>query len=203
MAIQSYFTNFSAIVLAAGKSSRMGVPKFTLMFDEKYTFLETLVNCYADFGCNEIIIVLNNEGAELFSSLENKLPSNARVVVNYHPEWERFYSLMTAAKALEKINPVFVSNIDNPFINREVLDKLAVLIKKCDYVFPSFRGRGGHPFMISEKVISDIIKETVEQLNMKDFLNRYPKEHVDVNDERILLNINTEEDYKGLKTNNI
>ncbi len=53
---------YSAIILSAGKSSRMGVPKFSLMFDDKSTFLEKIINAYADFGCEEIIVVLNNEG---------------------------------------------------------------------------------------------------------------------------------------------
>ncbi len=50
---------FSVIILAAGKSSRMGLPKLSLRYNENKIFIEHIVNKYEDFRCKEIIIVEN------------------------------------------------------------------------------------------------------------------------------------------------
>jgi molybdenum cofactor cytidylyltransferase len=189
---------YSAIILSAGKSSRMGVPKFSLMFDDKSTFIEKIVNAYADFGCEEIIAVLNNEGVEHFTRLKIHLPSVARIVVNLHPEWERSYSLKTGAKALNNLNPVFISNIDNPFVNPVVLESLALHIDNYDYVFPVFNGKGGHPFMISERFVHDLITNPDDKLHLKVFLDRFSKRAVEVMDEKVLVNVNNQEDYNNI-----
>jgi len=189
---------FSAIVLSAGKSSRMGTDKFSLMFDEKKTFLEKIVTVYHDFGCNEIIVVLNSDGVEHFERLKIKLPSTAKIAVNHHPERERFYSLKRGVEAMREIVPCFVSNIDNPFVNDDLLEKMALQIETCDYVFPSFNGRGGHPIMISENVVRDLLAEPEEQMNMRDYLNRYSKHRIAVDDDKVLFNINTIDDYRRM-----
>jgi len=189
---------YSAFILSAGRSTRMGVHKFSLMFNSTTTFLENLVNEYQRYGCKEIIVVLNPEGAKFLDQLNLKIHSIVKIVVNHHPEWERFYSLKLAAKALNETCPVFVSNIDNPFINLSVLDSLSHNINKADYINPVYNERGGHPFLLSEKVIDDLISEAEDQIHLKEFLGRYIKESAAVEDEKILVNINTEGDYRLL-----
>ena len=193
--IQKEQKNISAIVLSAGKSERMGVPKFSLRFNTETTFLEKLIDEYHSFGCNEIIVVLNETSAVLYYQLKLSVPSNVRVVINHHPEWERFYSLKLAALALNEVKPVFVSNIDNPFLNQETLDILFKEVDNFDYISPSFNGKGGHPFLVSAKVINELKTEKQDQIHLKEFLGKYSKKLEEVNDEKILLNINTMEDY--------
>ncbi len=193
--IQKEQKNISAIILSAGKSERMGVPKFSLRFNTETTFLEKLIDEYHSFGCNEIIVVLNETSAVLYHQLKLSVPSNVRVVINHHPEWERFYSLKLAALALNEVKPVFVSNIDNPFLNQETLDILFKEVDNFDYISPSFNGKGGHPFLVSAKVINELKTEKQDQIHLKEFLGKYSKKLEEVNDEKILLNINTMEDY--------
>jgi molybdenum cofactor cytidylyltransferase len=187
---------YSAIILSAGKSSRMGVPKFSLRFNETSTFLENIINEYFKFGCNEIVVVLNPDSASYLKQLDLKLPSNTKVVINEHPEWERFYSLKLGAKGLKIPTNTFVSNIDNPFVSQDVLNCLASKGEGFNYVNPTFNRKGGHPFLISEKVIVDLINEEQDQIHLKEFLFSYNRKSVEVRDEKILVNINTEEEYK-------
>lgn len=189
---------YSVIILSAGKSSRMGIPKFSLKFNGETTFIENLVNEYSLYGCKEIVVVLNPDGAALLKELTLKLPSNVRVAINHHPEWERFYSLKLGAKALKISNPAFVSNIDNPFINTKVLDTLALSSDNADYMYPTFNGRGGHPFLISEKVIADLTTEPEDEIHLKAFLGRYSKRAVEVDDQNVLVNVNTDKEYRKL-----
>jgi molybdopterin-guanine dinucleotide biosynthesis protein A len=55
----------SVLILAAGQSIRMGRPKFMLMYNEKYTFLEKMCLDYSKCGFSEIKVVLNPQGEEL------------------------------------------------------------------------------------------------------------------------------------------
>jgi CTP:molybdopterin cytidylyltransferase MocA len=194
--IQKEQKNTSAIILSAGKSERMGVQKFSLKFDSKITFLEKLIGEYHSFGCDEIIVVLNETSAVLYHQLKLSVPGNVKVVINHHPEWERFYSLKLAALALNEVKPVFVSNIDNPFVTAKTLSTILNSSKDVDYTSPSFNGKGGHPFFISEKVIMDLRSEEQDQTHLKEFLYKYSRKFVDIDDERVLLNINTMEEYK-------
>jgi len=192
----NYNKKYSAIILSAGKSSRMGVPKFSLRFNETSTFLENIINEYSNFGCYEIVVVLNPDSASFLKQLDLNLPSNTKIVINEHPEWERFYSLKLGAKGLKIPINTFVSNIDNPFVNQDVLNRLASTGEGFNYVNPTYNGKGGHPFLISEKVISDLVAEEQDQIHLKEFLGRYTKKSVDVSDDKILLNINTKEEYQ-------
>lgn len=187
--------NISAIILSAGKSERMGVPKFSLKFDKKTTFIENLVNEYLIFGCSEIIVVLNAKSIELFHQLKIVFPECVKVVENENPEWERFYSLKLAAIALKNSYGALVSNIDNPFLTSKILESLFKMSIHADYLSASFKGRGGHPFFISSKVIEDLRNEKADQLHLKQFLGKYPKKLVEVDDEKVLLNINSMEEY--------
>lgn len=194
----NYNKKYSAIILSAGKSSRMGVPKFSLRFNETSTFLENIINEYSKFGCNEIVVVLNPDSASYIKQLDLNLPSNSKIVINAHPEWERFYSLKLGAKALDFPANAFVSNIDNPFVSQDVLNCLASKGEGFNYVNPTYNGKGGHPFLISEKVIVDLINEKQDQIHLKEFLSRYSRKSVEVSDDTILVNINTEEEFKRL-----
>ncbi|MHC1704696.1 MAG: NTP transferase domain-containing protein [Tenuifilaceae bacterium] len=189
---------YSAIILSAGKSTRMGVPKFSLKFNSSTTFLENLINEYKSFGCEQIVVVLNQEGATILDKLNLNIPLEVKVVINQHPEWERFYSLKLGAKGLKNITPTFVSNIDNPFVDSDIFQALALSIRNADYIHPSINGKGGHPILLSEKIISDLTTESKDENHLKEFLGRYSKLSVEVDDDKIFLNINTDEEYRRL-----
>ena len=187
---------FSVIILAAGKSSRMGIPKWSLMFTQNNSFIENVVSEYYRFGCKEIIVVINESDYSSFIEKNLNLPENIQIVINSQPDWHRFYSLKLGVKSLSKIQFVFIHNIDNPFVNHEILDKLVENSNTADLIIPEFEGRGGHPIFISRKIIADINSETRNQIHFKEYLQQYSTKRIKVNDERILLNINTSEEYQ-------
>ncbi len=187
---------FSAIILAAGKSERMGFPKLSLKYNEEHNFIEHIVSEYLSLGCKEIKIVVNEIGFDYLNKNEIWFPEKVKFVINKHPEWHRFYSLKIGARSLSKVHSVFIHNVDNPFVNHEVLKNLLIHRDNADYVSPEFEGKGGHPFLISEKVIKEITCTEEDQKHLKEFLNQFPKMKVPVGDEKILVNINTLEEYE-------
>ncbi|MCD4695433.1 MAG: hypothetical protein K8S16_04250, partial [Bacteroidales bacterium] len=89
----------------------------------------------------------------------------------------------------------FIHNVDNPFVNHCVLQLLFDQLGKGDFAVPVYKGKGGHPVLLSEKIITAIIAEKEHDLNLRDFLKDYSRQEVEVDDETVLVNINTMEEY--------
>jgi CTP:molybdopterin cytidylyltransferase MocA len=176
----------------------MGTMKFALKLAKKISFLESIVNQYAEFGCEEISVVINKEGKKYLE--ENPMSFNHKVdfIINDHPEYERFFSLKTGLSFLKESKFVFIHNSDNPFANNLILEKLYEIRLSADWVKPVFKGRGGHPILISSIVVRGINRELNYNIHLNDFLEDYSNELVEVNDEKILVNVNTKQDFLDL-----
>lgn len=186
----------SAIILAAGRSIRMGEPKLLLKHKRGGTFIEYLIEKFNNFGCQEIIVVVNEEGKEMLKQSQLKANDAIQIIANPHPEWERFYSLKMGAEAMTMRAPAFVHNIDNPFINPETLNILSAKLDTADFISPVYKSKGGHPMLLSEKVIEAIRKEKQVQLHLKDFLSQFKRQKIEVDKKDILLNLNTKKEYE-------
>ena len=191
-------TNISVIILAAGNSSRLGKPKFLLKTSSGETFIETITRQYAEFGCANIIVVVNKSGNKLLTNL--KFPSNTKIAINHDHNSGRFSSIKTGVEQINT-NHTFIHNIDNPSAKAKILESLYNEKYQADVIKPVINNKGGHPILISKKVCEDIILEKTNDKNLKYFLKNYSTEEVEVNDDAILFNINTLEDYYLFCTN--
>jgi molybdenum cofactor cytidylyltransferase len=187
---------FSVIILAAGKSERMGFPKLSLKYNEKENFIEHIISEYLSFGCKDIAVVVNEIGFEYLNKNEIQFPDIVKVVINEHPDWHRFYSLKIGAKSLSETHSVFIHNVDNPFVNNDVLKVLYNNKNKADYINPEYEGKGGHPILLSKKIIEELRSIEEDQIHLKDFLNQYSRLRIKVDDNKVLANINTIEEYR-------
>ena len=190
---------FSVIILAAGKSERLGFPKLSLKYDDNNIFLQHIVSEYEKFGCIEIVVVINEIGNKYLNDNDIRFNRNIKIVINEHPDWHRFYSLKIGAKSFPEVRRAFIHNVDNPFVNHRVLDELLNKSEKADYISPEHKGKGGHPILLSRRIVRDVMKSQEDQLHFKEFLNQYPRFKVTVDDKKILININTYIDYKNIK----
>jgi CTP:molybdopterin cytidylyltransferase MocA len=188
----------SAVILAAGLSTRIGSPKFALKFKGQKTFLEEIVDRFAEFSCSEIIIVLNPKGKAFLENMEIRLSENIKIIVNPHPEMGRFSSIKIGLKSLMIKNNVFIHNIDNPFVEVGLLKLLFNDIQQAGYCVPVYKNRGGHPILISPKVGDAIIKCSHNDLNLKEYLKAFQKKTIEINDPKIMININTIQEYKEI-----
>jgi len=180
----------STLILAAGESSRMGVPKPFLKFDKQHLFIDKIINEYLDFGCNEIVVVTNkNLEKDYFSK------DKVKIVINEHLEYGRFYSVKIGVKELSN-EFCFIQNIDNPFVCQDILNLLFIEKNNADYLVPEFEHIGGHPVLIGKNIIDGLKIELNNDLNFRDFLKSFDCKRIECYDKNILININTPEDYK-------
>jgi molybdenum cofactor cytidylyltransferase len=193
--------NTNALILAAGLSTRMGKPKHALKLSNGSTFLESLVRQYLDFGCDKIVVVLNPVGLQSGEDSVFLKHRGVSFVENPMPEQGRFLSIKLGLKILGYDLPVFMQNVDNPFAAKRVLEKLKKHISDFDFVKPVYEGKGGHPVLLGPKTISASLKQPSTDLNFKNFLESFIGTKVEVDDENILININTPEDYERFFSN--
>ncbi len=186
--------NFSVLILAAGNSGRMGSLKAFLPFDDTQCFLEKIIAKYQSFGVSSVFVILNEKGMVLFKGL--KKLKNDVAILNPFPEKERFFSIKTGLENIPEDQAVFLHNVDNPFIETTVLSALLRGYKPGATVIPVFEGRGGHPVLISPEITAAIRKEISNKVILKDVLKRFPTVRVPVSDNTILININTEQEYR-------
>jgi molybdenum cofactor cytidylyltransferase len=188
--VQTIQNKHAAVILAAGSSLRMGTPKLHLKLPCGNTFFESIVNVFVQFGCREVVVVVNADGMAALEKKESLWPGLLRLVINPHPERGRFYSLQQGLAALESPAPVFMHNVDTPLISREVLEALSNRAGEADYICPSFKGQHGHPVLLSEKATAGVSQTSPPFPNLRDFFNLFEKAVVPVNDANILLNVN-------------
>ncbi|MBI5323823.1 MAG: NTP transferase domain-containing protein [Ignavibacteriae bacterium] len=183
---------FGVVILAAGESSRMSVPKPFLRYDSKSRFIDKIIEEYRYFGINNIVVVANNQNIDRFN-----LDECITVVVNQHLEYERFHSIKLGLEKNLNCDYCFIQNIDNPFVNEVILRKLYYKKIKSGSAVPEYNETGGHPVLIGKDIIKRIIESNGSILNFKDILSEFASNRVTVDDESVLININTPEEYRN------
>ncbi|MEI6695391.1 MAG: NTP transferase domain-containing protein [Bacteroidota bacterium] len=185
----------AVLITAAGFSGRMGVSKALLNWNQEMNFLQKLISTYSSFGCNEIIVSLNEEIFATFKEFSN---SNVRFILNPHPEKERMYSVQLGLKAIKNASYCFIQAIDNPFINTKILEGIYHQKTSEKYITPTYQDQSGHPVLINRLIIDYICQMETNNKNLKDILHKFPRKKIAVEHSEILININNMDDYRNL-----
>ena len=191
----------SAIVLAAGKSERMGTPKPLLTIGGS-TFLETIVENLKSAGLKEIIVVLGYKAEEIRSHL----PTGVKSVINDNYERGQLSSLKVGLNLLSPDTDAFLMVlVDHPLVAkatyRAIVDQLA---KGAPIVLPKYRGKRGHPVGFSTAYIKELM-DAPEDIGARFVIKNNIDNLVElpVDDRNVTFNINTEEDYEKCINENI
>lgn len=192
--------SISAVILAAGLSTRMGMPKMLLPWGER-TVLGQVVSTYAQAGVSDIVIVTG--GARLQVEEEAmRLSKEYPIRVVYNPEHEKGEMLSSLQAGLQKANPAITAVLiglgDQPQISRSAIQQVisAHVAIGASLVVPSFNLRRGHPWLVHKPLWAEIMSLSAPQ-TMRDFLQHHSRDilYVDA-DESILKDMDTPQDYQ-------
>ncbi|MFC2086222.1 NTP transferase domain-containing protein [Bacteroidota bacterium] len=188
--------NISAIILSAGESIRMGTPKAFLSDINSEVFITNQIRTYKAFGCEEIIVVVNEKVLKF--ALQNNIDCFKHVVIvtNEKLELGRFYSLKLGIKALTGAEYCFIHNVDNPLNDKVILEKIYKSRNEADFIVPKKNSQNGHPILLNQAIIKSIRSESLDNLKINEFLTKFKKKAVDVPNDLIHYNINTQKDYE-------
>ena len=192
-----------AIVLAAGKSSRMGRTKALLPVDHSgETFLNRIIGVLREGGVQAIVVVIGGDAAAVRASVPRDDASLA-VVENPHFEDGQLSSLHVGLAAVEQrhdqIEAAMVTLVDLPLISastvRTVLDTFRAH-PQAPLVRPRRAGRHGHPVIFNQSVFGELRRADPTK-GAKPVVHAHSAEevNVDVDDAGAFADIDTPEDY--------
>lgn len=201
--------NCVAVILAGGKSERMGQPKGLLDFKGKPWLLEQL-NRLKLAGIKQVFIGLGFDSEhylkqipflkEALNHSANCEGLNICVDINQSPELGSFSTLKNVLKIIDITKNVLVIPIDIPLLNTTSLKEL--LLQKEDIVKPQYQGKSGHPILIKSKVLTHLLN-VPDTARLDDFIKsnrQYSLNLWQCEDDQILLNINTPKVWADYKT---
>jgi len=185
----------SALILGAGRSSRMGEPKPLLPLGDQ-TVIESVIGLFRGAGVAQIVVVLGHQADLILPRIERL---GADSVINARYDEGMFSSVQAGVSRLDRgCGAFFVLPVDTPLVRPETLGVLMDAFRKGDVEAcrPSFQGRCGHPPLISAALIPAIRDfEGEGGLRALLALHKERVKEVPVEDPGILLNLNTREDY--------
>lgn len=196
-------SNTIFVLLAGGKSERMGVAKGLLKYKHTFWILEQL-NRISKSTISGVYIGLGFNYQHYFKAipwLENAVTNfvdfqglKVKVVINQHPELGAFSTLQSVLKELNSTSNVLLNHIDVPILNSKEFSN--IIKARNTVVIPNFKGKNGHPI----KMDCDFWQHLLT-LNKTDELARLDvqikKMHpnkiskIKVSDSAILKNLNT------------
>ncbi|WP_457610764.1 nucleotidyltransferase family protein [Lutibacter sp.] len=195
------------VLLAGGKSERMGVDKGLLKYQHTFWILEQL-HRISKTTISEVFIGLGYNYQHYFNAIpwfKNALlnPVNfnglaIRVVINKHPERGSFATLQSALKEIKTSNSILLSPIDIPLLNFKELHKIVETYNTI--VIPSFKGKNGHPIKINSTFWKQLLTVDLKNKNARlDYqLKKLPTKDISfikVNDDSIIENLNTKQEW--------
>ncbi len=190
----------SCIVLAGGKSKRMGRDKAFLKFKGK-TFLKNVLDSVSKI-CDEIIIVGNRE-EELYLKEAKEIEKNVYFTKDIHP-YEGPLNGVISALPFVNGEKVFIATCDTPLISPEIIDLLNREIDEFDAVIPVIKGKFQPLNTLYKRQALKKAEELYKEGNrsLSSFIKKLNVKYID---EKKILNyalsywsINTPEDYKKL-----
>ncbi|MBR0439998.1 MAG: nucleotidyltransferase family protein [Bacilli bacterium] len=179
-----------AIVLAGGFSSRMRENKMHLIIKDKPLLLNT-IDSIKPF-VSKIIVVTGHYDQDIRSFLNED--ATIKIIFNEHYPDGMFSSVLKGVREVKE--DFFILPGDIPFIKKETFIALLNGSKKVRY--PTYKGKDGHPLFISKDLKESLLKED-KKSNLKIFRDKQDKEPIIVDDENILRDIDTLNEYLKIK----
>jgi molybdenum cofactor cytidylyltransferase len=191
--------NLAAIILAAGRSERMGAFKPLLPFGAK-TVIEACIE-YLRAGGVETVIVVLGQGPGARDLKEHLQDSGVIFAINPDLRSEMSASIACGVREIPKsAKAVVITPADHPAVPAEVVRKLIDHWKKgARLVMPTNRGRGGHPVLIDLGFRQELLSlDTSRGLKALFDAHRELVNRVAVDSNCIARDMDTWDDYRAL-----
>ncbi|MFL6228661.1 MAG: NTP transferase domain-containing protein [Pyrinomonadaceae bacterium] len=188
----------AAILLAAGRSRRMGAFKPLLPFGTT-TVVESCISNLRGAGIVEIVVVLGHRAEELRARLAE---APVRFALNDEAASEMAASVARGVEQLSHASSaVVVALADHPAVTpgaiKSVLD--ARVRTGARFVVPTWRGRGGHPVLVDLSYRAELLR-LAETRGLRGLFEAHAAEvaRIEVACPYVARDMDTWEDYRAL-----
>jgi len=184
-----------SIVLAAGKSTRMGTQKLLLPF-RGTSILKSIIEEITHSNSQETWVVIGSHKNEITENLKD---CKLNLVENENFEEGMLSSVLTGVNAANKNCDGFLIFLgDQPLIPHAIINRLITVFQKTKkgLLVPTFSGKRGHPVLIDSKY-AEAINQINPNIGLRELFINNPSDilEIEVENEAILKDIDTPEDY--------
>lgn len=187
----------AAVVLAAGRSVRMGQPKMVLPWGDT-TIIGRVVRVLRQARIQPVVVVTGGARQQVEAVL-----SESEVQFVFNPRFaqdEMLVSLQAGMCTLgEDIDALLVVLGDQPQIEldtvRAILERYR--LRRAPLVVPSFKMHRGHPWLVERRLWRAILDLGPDK-TMRDLLNMHADQidYINVDTPSVLRDLDTPEDYR-------
>jgi molybdenum cofactor cytidylyltransferase len=189
--------DLAAILLAAGRSRRMGAFKPLLPFGDQ-TVIQKCIHTLVAAGLEEIVVVAGHRADELKEHLRD---THVTCAINADPDSPMGVSV---ARGIEKVSDgaqaVLIALVDHPAVPSETIRSIVREWKAGrPLVQPEYNGRGGHPVLIDLKFRNELLNLDAAR-GLRGFfeIHRQEVRRLPVESPYIARDMDTWEDYRHL-----
>lgn len=194
-----YIHDIAAIVLAAGRSERMGAFKPLLPFGNS-TVIESCIEHLRCGGVATVVVVLG-QGPRAEDLQAHLRRAGVEFAINPDPASEMSDSIACGVRQLrERTRAVLITPADHPAVPSKVIAGLVKEWQKgAQLVVPIFNERGGHPVLIDLNFRADLLNLN-PQRGLKALFHAHPDRvrRLAVNSNYIARDMDTWDDYRVL-----
>ena len=189
----------SAVLTAAGESTRMGQPKPLLPW-RGVTLIEYQVDSLSQAGVSQIVVVLGHESEAVARFMDER---SARCVVNEDYRKGRSGSIKVGLAAVDAdADALLFLGVDQPR-TPDLISRVVEVHFRQDALItsPRHNGRGGHPLVFSMSLREELANTTEENQGIREVFRRHDGEvnEVEIDDPMIRLDLNTADDYENAR----
>ena len=186
-----------ALILAAGESTRMGMPKPLLRLGDT-TFLGQILSVLRESDADRTTVVLGARAQMIQASVDL---SEVDVVVNEDYAQGQLSSLIRGLKSLPgDTDAIVLCLVDHPFVTTEIVNRLIGVFRETrrPIVLPVFDGRRGHPALFARSLFDELANAPPEKGARHVVSSNEDKVlEVEVPDRGVLTSIDTPQDYRS------
>jgi molybdenum cofactor cytidylyltransferase len=190
----------AGIVLAGGKSSRMGRPKALLPIGTAgETFVDRVTRTLTDAGIEDIVVVVGADALAIRAAA--KLTPGVRIVDNPDYEQGQLTSLLAGLQVIDtaRTAAVLVTLIDVPLVTVATVRMLIAVQRErgAPIVRPVSHGLHGHPVIFGRALFAEL-QGADPAYGAKPVVRAHAAEMIEVpvEDQGAFTDIDTREDYE-------
>lgn len=187
---------FSAVILAAGESSRFGGNKLLQPFGGS-TIIQTVVNKLSHPAIQDILIITGAYADAISAAVRGP---KIRCILNGHFALGMSSSIrLAAAHVPPNVDAVVIAPGDMPVFDGDTVAKLLGRFEPGSIVIPRFEGKKGHPVVLDRRIFGECLTFEGEKI-LYGVIEQHAAHigYADVTDEGVLRDIDTREDYDSL-----
>ena len=191
-----------AMVLAAGKSERMGQNKLLLCLNGK-TLIENVLDGLAAVEVNEQVIVLGYKLEDVIEVIKPRL-GRLKVALNVNYEAGMTSSFQTGLQVLPKVDAAFLVLGDEPIFEPNVLKLMVEKMENSQgqalIVRPIHKGKKGHPLLFHSQLFMEIMTLKNPE-TIRDIVHRHADRLLTLEAPQwTIMDIDTPQDYARLSS---